>query len=322
MDSKNRSSAPGGDNERKITFNREPSEKLPRKVADLRPMVNVKNQNDNNSNNETEIEVNKIVPSKFQYRTDFNEVALKTLADNIRENGLIQAIAVRKKTDGTYEVICGERRLRAVRDLLGLEKIRVSIHDVNDFQAAIMAYSENLTRKNTSEYENFNWYSMMKNTFDVNQNQLAQSLGITKNRVSQIMSVGKLPKDVISRILPLNLSAWHIQALRRLQKHDSRLMYKLLGELEERAAAKNTMDSHQVIQRCNELINDYGVTRSPIYEFKYDATRRIARIKANQNNYSPEEWIQIIADLNQIKEAAESILITTNGMVGSTVGNE
>lgn len=244
-----------------------------------------------------EIDVKLIKPSPYQHRVKFDEIYLKELADSIKELKLIQPIVVRKK-DNYYELIAGECRLRAVKDILGLATIEAIVKEVDDQTAAYMCFTENFSRKNLCEYEIYNWISIMKDNFGINQTEIAERLNLSRVRISQIMSVGKLPKDIMDRIIPLRLAENHIRALRKLQRTDTNLMYKLLSEIEN-----SSMTSDEVAKRCKELLGSLEIIKTPLDTVSNEFIKKLSELTIRYNKISESEKKHIITRLKLAREA-------------------
>lgn len=259
----------------------------------------------NNDGDEQEIDVNEIVPSPYQHRVKFDEKELRDLANGIKERGLINAITVREKNGG-YELIAGERRLRAVRDILGEPTIRAKIRNVSDIDAAFMCFDENYNRKDLSEYEVYKWVSTVQKDLGINQREIGKKLRFSEVRISQIMSVGKLPQDVIDRIRPLKLAENHIRALRKLQKTDLNMMYKLLDEIESAASVGKPMTSDEVLKRCNALLEQGDKIKTPIDSVSLEFIKKISNVIARFDKFTDEEKKQLKARIILAKNAIHS----------------
>jgi len=155
-----------------------------------------------------DIEVNKISPSPYQTRKEFDPAALKGLAENIEKNGLAQPILVRKVDDG-YELIAGERRLKAIRDILEEEVISSIVMELDDQEAETLCISENLQRKSLNIVEQAEAFSSMLAHQGLNHAHLAEKLGVSRSVVTNTIRLLKLPepvKDYLSKD-KLNLSS-------------------------------------------------------------------------------------------------------------------
>jgi len=253
------------------------------------------------------IPVDLISPSPYQPRTRFSEAGIGALADSISTLGLINPIAVRSRNGG-YELITGERRLRAVK-LLEHETIKATVHDVDDMTAAIMAFDENFRRQNLSEYENYRWVTIMIGEFSLKQVDIAEKLKVTAGRLSQIMSVGKLPSDVIERIAHMRfVTENHIRALRRLHRLDDRLMYELLDEMEG-----HQLNGVQVAERFDQLVVQSRIVLTPVDNALADINKRITYIRRNPGVFSPAQLKQIRVQLLKMGELVNQFLQTGIG---------
>lgn len=162
-----------------------------------------------------------VIAGKYQPRQTFDEEALGELAESIKIHGLLQPIVVRRGAIG-YEVIVGERRLRACRSL-GWEMIPAIIRDVEDKEAAELALIENLQRADLQVFEVAEGYERLLSEFELTQEDLAQRLGISQANVANKIRLLKLPmqiREIISREM---LSERHGRALLRLEKTEDQL---------------------------------------------------------------------------------------------------
>ena len=140
--------------------------------------------------------VESIRPSPFQARTVFDEKELAGLAQSIRENGLLQPIAVRPKKVGPgYIIIAGERRWRAAR-LAGLDEVPVIIKDVTDEQAAALALIENLQREDLDPIEVAEGCRQLIDKYGLTQESAAKKLGKSRSAVTNSLRLLALPEDV------------------------------------------------------------------------------------------------------------------------------
>ena len=124
--------------------------------------------------------------SPWQARSEFDETALKELADSIRANGIVQPPVVRLRADGRYELIAGERRTRAAI-MAGLKKIPVILADADDRKAAEMGVVENIQRKDLNVIEEAEGYRLLREQFGITQEDVAERVG--KSRPANARSV-------------------------------------------------------------------------------------------------------------------------------------
>lgn len=167
------------------------------------------------------VPVNLIVAGKYQPRQEFEEEALAELAESIKVHGLLQPIMLRRAAVG-YEVIVGERRLRACKSL-GWEVIPAIVRDVEDKEAAELALIENLQREDLHVFEIAEGYDRLLNEFDLTQQELGKRLGISQANVANKIRLLKLPlqiREIISREM---LSERHARALLKLASSEEQM---------------------------------------------------------------------------------------------------
>ncbi|HQP10387.1 MAG TPA: ParB/RepB/Spo0J family partition protein, partial [Candidatus Omnitrophota bacterium] len=136
---------------------------------------------------------------------------LNELKASIKEKGVLQPILVRKKGD-QYEVIAGERRLKAAQ-ALGLEKVPVIIKDVTDQEAFIIALIENIQREELNPIEEAEGYRKLIEEFGYTQEKIAQSVGKDRSTISNLLRVLNLPADIRKSIYKGDISVGHARAL-------------------------------------------------------------------------------------------------------------
>lgn len=164
------------------------------------------------------IDLDKIVTNPFQPRYDFDEVALEDLKNSILKHGVITAISVRKKDDH-YELISGERRVRAAR-LAGLKQIPAYVLDVNtNTQMLEIALIENLQREDLNPVEIANGYQRLIEEYNYTQEQLADRIGKDRSTITNFLRILKLPASVQDLIRAKKISFGHARALAALDDH-------------------------------------------------------------------------------------------------------
>jgi ParB family chromosome partitioning protein len=159
---------------------------------------------------------NDIRPNPFQPRKDFDsEKAVQAFEDlkaSIKSKGLIQPITVRE-VNGEYELIAGERRLRACQEL-GLEKIAIHVLDVSkDVDMMELALIENLQRDNLNPLEEAEAYSLLADKYDLSHEEIAGNIGKSRAAVTNAMRLLKLPAEIKVALKNLVISAGHARAL-------------------------------------------------------------------------------------------------------------
>ncbi|GIP40640.1 nucleoid occlusion protein [Paenibacillus sp. J31TS4] len=174
-----------------------------------------------------QLPVQEIVPSPYQPRTVFDEERIDELLQTIKTHGIIQPIVVRLRSGG-YELIAGERRLRAVRKL-GLETIPAIIRDFNDAQAASIAVIENLQREGLTAIEEALAYQQLMEIHQLTQESLAQRLGKSQSTIANKIRLIQLCDEVKQALMERKISERHARALLALDSEE--LQIKLLNEI-------------------------------------------------------------------------------------------
>ena len=165
----------------------------------------------------TEVEVN-----PFQPRTEFDSTALQELSDSIRLQGLIQPITVRKVGPNSYQLISGERRLRASK-LAGLKEIPAYIRTANDQQMLEMALIENIQRENLNAIEVALSFHRMIEECDLKQEELGERVSKNRSTVTNYLRLLKLPPAIQVSIRDGKISMGHARALISVEDIDKQL---------------------------------------------------------------------------------------------------
>lgn len=153
-----------------------------------------------------------IEPNPEQPRRHFDPDALQALAASIRENGLLQPVAVRRGEGGVYQIIAGERRWRACR-LAGLTEIPAVILDADDLQAAQLALIENLQREDLNPIEEAGGYQTLIDAFGLTQEDVAHRVGRSRPAIANALRLLTLSDDLRAMVEAGTLSAGHARTL-------------------------------------------------------------------------------------------------------------
>ena len=140
------------------------------------------------------LQLEDIIPNRFQPREVFDENSLKELAVSIKEHGVIQPIIVRK-VDDKYEIIAGERRYKAAA-LADLKKIPAIVRDIDDKESSKVTLLENLQRKNLNPMEEARTYQKILDLDQMTQEELAKTMGKSQSAVANKLRLLALPKKV------------------------------------------------------------------------------------------------------------------------------
>ncbi|WP_018504089.1 ParB/RepB/Spo0J family partition protein [Parafrankia discariae] len=178
-----------------------------------------------------EIPVDSVTPNPRQPRTHFDEDAIAELAASLREVGLLQPIVVRELLPGRYELVMGERRLRASK-LAGLERVPAIVRDTADDAMLRDALLENLHRQQLNPLEEAAAYEQLLRDFGATHEELAGRLGRSRSHVTNTIRLLGLPPAVQRRVAAGVLSAGHARALLSLENPDAqdRLATRIVAE--------------------------------------------------------------------------------------------
>ncbi|MBC2715315.1 MAG: ParB/RepB/Spo0J family partition protein [Desulfobacteraceae bacterium] len=164
------------------------------------------------SGNLLECDVDKIVPNPYQPRRDFPENEMVELADSIKVQGILQPLLVRESSSDGYELIAGERRLRAAK-MAGLFKVPVIIKNIGDTELLELSIVENIQRQNLNPMEEAEAYLRLLTDFKMTQEKVARQVGKSRSAVANFLRLNQLPNDIKSSIKDGLISMGHARAL-------------------------------------------------------------------------------------------------------------
>lgn len=180
-----------------------------------------KNKQDRENKQVQEIELDQIVPNRYQPRRTFSEESISELAQTLKEQGLLQPIIVRKDDtkEGNYEIIAGERRYRAARSL-DWAKIPAIVEEMDDAKVASLALIENLQRENLNPIDEAQAYLELMKVNNLTQTDLAKQVGKTQSYVANKIRLLKLTPKVQSFLVSKKITQRHGRALLGLGEED------------------------------------------------------------------------------------------------------
>ncbi len=189
------------------------------------------------------LRTDEIQPNPVQPRTVFDDDSLSELSESIRSYGILHPLTVRRRA-GRYELVAGERRLRAAK-LAGLREVPCVLMDVNMEDAGLIALVENLQRRDLDFWEEANGIRQLIRMFGMSQEEAARRLGKSQSAVANKLRLLKLPEDVLETLRAEGLSERHGRALLRLG--DAEAQRRALGRIVEKgmsvAAAESYIES-------------------------------------------------------------------------------
>ncbi len=202
------------------------------------------------------LSIHNITPNPYQPRRSFDADSLSELAESIRKYGVLQPITVRKLLNGTYELIAGERRLRAC-SLAGMRKIPAIVVNLNDNDSAVVALVENIQRQNLSFMEEAEAYRNLLYHHGLTQEELAASLGKTQSSVANKIRLLKLSRVIREIIKENNLTERHARALLRLE--DEKQQIKALEKITDKG-----LNVRQTDELIEEMLRQNAPKAMPV----------------------------------------------------------
>lgn len=172
-----------------------------------------------------------IDPNPDQPRTDFDEESLQELAESIRALGIIQPITLRRKEDGRYQIISGERRFRASR-LAGLSEIPAFVRSAGDSEVLEMALVENIQREDLNPLDVALSLKRLQDEFSLTQEQLARRIGKQRSTLANFVRLLKLPPEIQKGLRDKSITMGHARALINIpdEAQQLRFYHKILKE--------------------------------------------------------------------------------------------
>ncbi len=186
------------------------------------------------------LSVDKIVPNPYQPRKFFNKENIEELARSIKEYGVMQPISVRLINGVSYELVSGERRLRATKNA-GIQTIPAIVININDQESAMLAMIENIQRENLNYIEEAEGYKNLIDDYYFTQEELADRIGKKQSTIANKIRILKLSKKVHKILIENDLSERHARALLKLEEEEDHI--KILNKvIEEGLTVKKTED--------------------------------------------------------------------------------
>ena len=270
-------------------FNNEPIEygKVEEKILSETPKELIEN-----------ILLDDLHPNPYQPRKTFDEEALNELASSIKEHGIFQPIIVKKGIKG-YEIIAGERRVKAAR-MAGLTEIPAIIRNFNDQEMMEIALLENLQREDLTAIEEANAYKKLQESLNITQDELAKRLGKSRSHITNMLGLLTLPENIQRDIQNKEISMAHARVLSKLsdKEQQNHLVNKIktdkisVHELED-------LTSSEQYTRKNKITKS---SKTNEYKFLEDELSEKLGTKVKIKNNKLEIYFANTNDLNRILE--------------------
>ena len=244
-----------------------------------------------------ELSLSDLRANPYQPRKNFDEEALKELADSIKEHGVFQPIIVKKSVKG-YEIIAGERRFRASK-MAGLTKIPAIIKDFSDNEMMQIALLENLQRENLTAIEEAKAYKNLIESMNITQDELAKKIGKSRSHITNILGLLKLPAAVQDMVLYNKLSMGHARVLSKLD--DKEKIEDLANKIIDEDISVRTLESMIYDNKENEEIKEKNQKNNEYkYVENYLKEKLGTSVKVSNNKISIK--FSSVHDLNRILE--------------------
>lgn len=169
-----------------------------------------------------ELPIERVIPNKYQPRTNFDQERLKELAQSIQSNGVVQPVIVRK-VGQQYQLIAGERRWRAAR-LAGLKTVPAVVQEVSEYKTLELALVENIQREDLNPIEEASAYAALMEDFDLTQEEIALRVGKDRSSIANFLRLLKLPGEIKNQIQSGILSMGHARAILGIESEKEQLV--------------------------------------------------------------------------------------------------
>lgn len=241
------------------------------------------------------IPIDMIEPNPFQPRMTFDQIALEELAESIKTFGLIQPITVRKKDQGRYQIISGERRFRASR-LAGMDMIPAYIRDTNDQGMLEMAIVENIQRENLDPIEVAMSYQRLIDECNLTQEQMAERVGKKRASVTNYLRLLKLPAKVQHDLKVGLLSVGHAKVILGIE--DEEIQENLCDQV-----IKDSLSVRQLEERVKKILSENQPDKS----------------NSNKSDELPEEYYKILEHIGKFFNNDISLKRNSSGKSTMTI---
>ena len=214
-------------------------------AALIQPKKEISSLENNSGEGVAHIATSLIKDNRLQPRQNYDEAKLADLMASIKEKGLLQPILVRQAGSG-YEVIAGERRLRAARKL-NLEQVPVIVKNVTDREALVLALVENIQREELNAIEEAQGFKRLIDEFQFTQETVAESIGKDRSTITNLLRLLRLPLEIQEQVAANKISVGHARAL--LSIEDA----KTQKELAQKIIAKSLS-----VRQIEDLVKSHG----------------------------------------------------------------
>ncbi len=252
-----------------------------------------------------------ILPNPNQPRKRFDYDELEGLAQSIRANGILQPLLVRTLENGKYELIAGERRLRAAR-LIGLTKVPCIVNEISETDSAVFAIIENLQRQDLNYFEEAEALAMLVTDYRMSQEELCRKLGKAQSTLSNKLRLLRLSDEMRYRISRAGLTERHARALLSLNDDvqraralsiiiDRHLTVNESETLIEQMLRKNEVPKRQMLKGFKDIRIFINTLNNAV-----DTIRR-AGIDADSVKTETDEYVEYIVRIPKLEDRPQAV---------------
>ena len=245
-----------------------------------------------------EVSLDELRPNPYQPRKVFAPEALEELSSSIREHGVFQPIIVKKSIKG-YEIIAGERRVRASK-LAGKETIPAIIRDFTDEQMMEISLLENLQRENLNPIEEAQAYKSMLDKLGITQEELSAKVGKSRSHITNIIGILRLPEEVQKMIAQEKLTMSHAKLLSKLENEED--IIEMANRIVNQKLPVHDVEELTVEKQKKNKIERKASSQSTEYKYVEDMLRDKLDAKVKIKDKQIVINFTNVADLNRILE--------------------
>ena len=229
------------------------------KPVNVNPDSKISSLEINSSGNVAYVKTISILENRFQPRQKYDEAKLDDLKASIKEKGVLQPILVRKHENG-YEVVAGERRLRAAK-AIGLQEVPVIIKNVTDREALVLALVENIQREELNAIEEAQGFKRLMEEFQFTQEAVGEAIGKDRSTITNLLRLLRLPEEIQKQVADAKLSMGHARALLSLE--DAAIQKKMAQVIIDRG-----LSVRQVEELVKKAHQDHNIIHSAAVKSK------------------------------------------------------
>lgn len=245
-----------------------------------------------------EVNLDDLRPNPYQPRKVFDENALNELAESIKEHGVFQPVILKKSIKG-YEIIAGERRVRASK-LAGKTTIPAIVRSFTDEQMMEIALLENLQRENLNAMEEAKAYELMINNLNLTQDELAKKVGKSRSHITNMLGLLKLPNDVQNLVISNDISMGHARVLSKLSNEEE--IKKFANEIVEKKLPVRDIEKMTSATGVEKKVKIKRQSSNDSYKYIEELMSEKLDSKVRIKDHKIEISFSNDADLNRILE--------------------